>query len=297
MNSPKTGGNKLGRGLSALLGDNSREFSINHNTSGKNTSQNGLSTVPVEFLIPSSLQPRQIFGQEEIESLAASIKKNGILQPILVRSSNTSDEFFEIIAGERRWRGAQVAGLHEVPVIVRDFSDEEVLQVALIENIQRANLNPIEEALGYRRLINEFKHTQDSLSDVVGKSRSHIANILRLLSLPESIQNNLKMRDISAGHARTLIGVPNAEDIVKEIINKKLNVRQTEILVKKFKSHVGGKKIDISQKDSDTLALEKSLSDALGLNVLIGFNGKGGKLTINYESLDQLDDIISRLTR
>ncbi|MBD20051.1 MAG: chromosome partitioning protein ParB [Rhodospirillaceae bacterium] len=297
MNSPKTGGNKLGRGLSALLGDNSREFSINDNKSGKNTPQKGLSTVPVEFLIPSSLQPRQIFGQEEIESLAASIKKNGILQPILVRSSNTSDEFFEIIAGERRWRGAQVAGLHEVPVIVRDFSDEEVLQVALIENIQRANLNPIEEALGYRRLINEFKHTQDSLSDVVGKSRSHIANILRLLSLPESIQNNLKMRDISAGHARTLIGVPNAEDIVKEIINKKLNVRQTEILVKKFKSHVGGKKIDISQKDSDTLALEKSLSDALGLNVLIGFNGKGGKLTINYESLDQLDDIISRLTR
>ncbi len=297
MNSPKTGGNKLGRGLSALLGDNSREFSINDNKSGKNTSQKGLSTVPVEFLIPSSLQPRQIFGQEEIESLAASIKKNGILQPILVRSSNTSDEFFEIIAGERRWRGAQVAGLHEVPVIVRDFSDEEVLQVALIENIQRANLNPIEEALGYRRLINEFKHTQDSLSDVVGKSRSHIANILRLLSLPESIQNNLKMRDISAGHARTLIGVPNAEDIVKEIINKKLNVRQTEIVVKKFKSHVGGKKIDISQKDSDTLALEKSLSDALGLNVLIGFNGKGGKLTINYESLDQLDDIISRLTR
>ena len=297
MNSPKTGGNKLGRGLSALLGDNSREFSINDNKRGKNTPQKGLSTVPVEFLIPSSLQPRQIFGQEEIESLAASIKKNGILQPILVRSSNTSDEFFEIIAGERRWRGAQVAGLHEVPVIVRDFSDEEVLQVALIENIQRANLNPIEEALGYRRLINEFKHTQDSLSDVVGKSRSHIANILRLLSLPESIQNNLKMRDISAGHARTLIGVPNAEDIVKEIINKKLNVRQTEILVKKFKSHVGGKKIDISQKDCDTLALEKSLSDALGLNVLIGFNGKGGKLTINYESLDQLDDIISRLTR
>ena len=297
MNSPKTGGNKLGRGLSALLGDNSREFSINDNKSGKNTPQKGLSTVPVEFLIPSSLQPRQIFGQEEIESLAASIKKNGILQPILVRSSNTSDEVFEIIAGERRWRGAQVAGLHEVPVIVRDFSDEEVLQVALIENIQRANLNPIEEALGYRRLINEFKHTQDSLSDVVGKSRSHIANILRLLSLPESIQNNLKMRDISAGHARTLIGISNAEDIVKEIINKKLNVRQTEILVKKFKSHVGGKKIDISQKDCDTLALEKSLSDALGLNVLIGFNGKGGKLTINYESLDQLDDIISRLTR
>tara|TARA_A100001037_G_scaffold39797_1_gene30924 strand:- start:348 stop:1241 length:894 start_codon:yes stop_codon:yes gene_type:complete len=297
MNSPKTGGNKLGRGLSALLGDNSREFSINDNKSGKNTPQKGLSTVPVEFLIPSSLQPRQIFGQEEIESLAASIKKNGILQPILVRSSNTSDEFFEIIAGERRWRGAQVAGLHEVPVIVRDFSDEEVLQVALIENIQRANLNPIEEALGYRRLINEFKHTQDSLSDVVGKSRSHIANILRLLSLPESIQNNLKMRDISAGHARTLVGAPNAEDIVKEIINKKLNVRQTEKLVKKFKSHVGGKKIDISQKDCDTLALEKSLSDALGLNVLIGFNGKGGKLTINYESLDQLDDIISRLTR
>ena len=297
MNSPKTGGNKLGRGLSALLGDNSRGFSINDTKSGKNTPQKGLSTVPVEFLIPSSLQPRQIFGQEEIESLAASIKKNGILQPILVRSSNTSDEFFEIIAGERRWRGAQVAGLHEVPVIVRDFSDEEVLQVALIENIQRANLNPIEEALGYRRLINEFKHTQDSLSDVVGKSRSQIAKILRLLSLPESIQNNLKMQDISAGHARTLIGVPNAEDIVKEIINKKLNVRQTEILVKKFKSHVGGKKIDISQKDSDTLALEKSLSDALGLNVLIGFNGKGGKLTINYESLDQLDDIISRLTR
>tara|TARA_Y100001934_G_scaffold229484_1_gene276519 strand:+ start:549 stop:1442 length:894 start_codon:yes stop_codon:yes gene_type:complete len=297
MNSPKTGENKLGRGLSALLGDNSREFSASDNKSGKNTPQKGFSTVPVEYLIPSSLQPRQIFGQEEIQSLAASIKEKGILQPILVRSSNTSDEFFEIIAGERRWRGAQLAGLHQVPVIVRDLSDEEVLQVALIENIQRANLNPIEEALGYRRLINEFKHTQDSLSDVVGKSRSHIANILRLLSLPESIQNNLKMRDISAGHARTLIGISNAEDIVKEIINKKLNVRQTEILVKKFKSHVSRKKIDISQKDADTLALEKSLSDALGLTVLIGFNGKGGKLIIQYESLDQLDEIISRLTR
>ena len=194
----------LGRGLSSLIGDDNSEKKSNK--------------ISISSIVRNRLQPRKNFNKEQMLELTNSIKERGIIQPIIVRRQ--SDKF-EIIAGERRWQAAQNAGLHEVPVVEVQADDLKSLEFAIVENVQRNDLNPIEEALGYRRLINEFKHTQDSLSDVVGKSRSHIANILRLLSLPESIQNNLKMRDISAGHARTLIGVPNAEDIVKEIINKK----------------------------------------------------------------------------
>ena len=297
MTSPKAGGTQLGRGLSALLGERPVDLHEQNIDGGKNTAKPGLSMVPIEFLVPSLLQPRKNFVQEELESLADSIKERGILQPILVRNSKKGGGKYEIIAGERRWRGAQLAGIHEVPVIIKNLPDEEVLQVALIENIQRADLNPLEEALGYRQLIDEFEHTQESLSRILGKSRSHIANLLRLLSLSNSIKDHLKNGNITVGHARTLIGVENAADIVSKIIRDQLNVRQVEDLVKSQKRPTQKKSGPQNHKDSDTLALERSLSDSLGLTVAIGFDGSGGKVTIKYDSLDQLDNIIHRLTK
>ena len=293
----KPGGTQLGRGLSALLGEKPGDLKGHNNDSGKDTAGLGFSMVPIEFLVPSLLQPRKSFAQEELESLANSIKERGILQPILVRKSGERGGEFEIIAGERRWRGAQLAGIHEVPVIIKHLRDEEVLQVALIENIQRADLNALEEALGYRQLIDEFEHTQESLSRILGKSRSHIANFLRLLTLPNSIKNYLKDGKITAGHARTLVGVENATDIANKIIGDQLNVRQAEGLVKSQKKPPPKTTDPQYHKDSDTLALERSLSDSLGLSVVIGFDGRGGKVTIKYESLDQLDEIIGRLSK
>ena len=293
----KPGGTQLGRGLSALLGEKPGDLKGHNNDSGKDTADLGFSMVPIEFLVPSLLQPRKSFAQEELESLANSIKERGILQPILVRKSGERGGEFEIIAGERRWRGAQLAGIHEVPVIIKHLRDEEVLQVALIENIQRADLNALEEALGYRQLIDEFEHTQESLSRILGKSRSHIANFLRLLTLPNSIKNYLKDGKITAGHARTLVGVENATDIANKIIGDQLNVRQAEGLVKSQKNPPPKTTDPQYHKDSDTLALERSLSDSLGLSVVIGFDGRGGKVTIKYESLDQLDEIIGRLSK
>ncbi len=201
MNPPKSRGSQLGRGLSALLGNESVDIPQNNNTTGKSTEPQGFSLMPVEFLVQSPLQPRRVFSQEDIDSLAKSIKERGILQPILVRPSAADADEYEIIAGERRWRAAQVAQLHEVPVIIKEMNDEEVLEVALIENIQRADLNVLEEAFGYRRLIDDFNHTQDSLASVLGKSRSHIANTLRLLVLPDGLKKLLAEGAISAGHA------------------------------------------------------------------------------------------------
>jgi len=297
MTPSKPGGTPLGRGLSALLGEKPADLGGHIKESGKNTAIPGFSMIPIEFLAPSLLQPRKSFAQEELESLADSIKERGILQPILVRKSEDSEGKFEIIAGERRWRGAQLAGIHEVPVIIKHLNDEEVLQVALIENIQRADLNPLEEAIGYRQLIDEFEHTQESLSRVLGKSRSYIANFLRLLSLPNSIKNYLRDGKITVGHARTLVGVENATDIANEIIGDQLNVRQAEELVKTRKKPSPKRANPQYHKDSDTLALERSLSDSLGLSVVIGFDGNGGKVTIKYDNLDQLDNIIGRLTK
>ena len=207
MTRSKSRVNQLGRGLSALLGEAPPEVSEGNLSSGKNTAEAGFSFLPIEVLVPSPLQPRRVFAQEEIDSLAKSMKERGILQPILVRTKPDNENEYEIIAGERRWRAAQMAQIHEVPVIIRRLTDEEVLEVALIENIQRADLNALEEALGYRGLIDRFNHTQDSLSKVIGKSRSHIANTLRLLSLPDAVKDLLNDGKISAGHARALIGV------------------------------------------------------------------------------------------
>mgnify|MGYP001172018369 CR=1 FL=1 len=296
MTKSKSRVNQLGRGLSALLGEATPEVSAGSPSSGKNTAEGGFSLLPIEFLVPSPLQPRRVFAQEEIDSLAKSMKERGILQPILVRTKPDNENEYEIIAGERRWRAAQMAQIHEVPVIIRGLTDEEVLEVALIENIQRADLNALEEALGYRGLIDRFNHTQDSLSKVIGKSRSHIANTLRLLSLPNVVKDLLNDGKISAGHARALIGVLDAEGIADEIVKRGLNVRQVERLIKTSKGPPYSKPHNTQKKDPDTLSLEQTLAGLLGLAVEIDFNGSGGKLVVKYKNLDQLDEIIRRLS-
>ena len=296
MTQSKSRGNQLGRGLSALLGEGAAEVSTASLSSGKNTAESGFSLLPIEFLVPSPFQPRRVFAQEEIDSLSKSIKERGILQPILVRPNPDNDNQYEIIAGERRWRAAQLAQIHEVPVLIRGLNDEEVLEVALIENIQRADLNALEEALGYRRLIDSFNHTQDSLSSVIGKSRSHIANTLRLLSLPNLVKDLLNNGKISAGHARALIGVIGSEAIAGEIVERGLNVRQVERLIKASKGQPYSKTDKAREKDPDTLSLERTLAGLLGLAVEIDFNGSGGKLVLKYNNLDQLDDIVRRLS-
>ena len=297
MTKSKSRVNQLGRGLSALLGEATPEVSAGSPSPGKNTAEGGFSLLPIEFLVPSPLQPRRVFAQEEIDSLAKSMKERGILQPILVRTKPDNENEYEIIAGERRWRAAQMAQIHEVPVIIRGLTDEEVLDVALIENIQRADLNALEEALGYRGLIDRFNHTQDSLSKVIGKSRSHIANTLRLLSLPNVVKDLLNDGKISAGHARALIGVLDAEGIADEIVKRGLNVRQVERLIKTSKGPPNLKPHNTQKKDPDTLSLEQTLAGLLGLAVEIDFNGSGGKLVVKYKNLDQLDEIIRRLSQ
>lgn len=279
----------LGRGLSALLGDEADDY-------------NSLSKlrkmpreVPIEFIVPSSLQPRSRFEQSELESLAESIKNQGILQPILVRNSVTNPDHFEIVAGERRWRAAQIASLTEVPVIVRDLKDSEVLEAAIIENVQREDLTPIEEGLAYKRLIEQFNHTQTALGQIVGRSRSHIANTLRLLKLPKEVQDLLQKGDLTAGHGRALLAAQDPMKMAKEIMKGKWNVRTAEKLApnKKTKSVTQ----DVTRKDPNTVALEKNVSDALGYKVdITHINQKsGGAIKIQYRTLDQLDDIVHRL--
>jgi ParB family chromosome partitioning protein len=275
----------LGRGLSALLGEGEPEAAAESSTdTGPKSRQ-----LPVAFLKPNRFQPRRFFDAGELKELADSIKEKGVLQPILVRPTD-SKEVFEIVAGERRWRAAQLAKLHEVPVIIRPFSDGESLEIAIIENVQRAGLNAIEEALGYQELINKFSYTQEQLSDVIGKSRPHIANMLRLLKLPDSIKEMITDGRLSAGHARTLVGAPNPEQLAKEILASGLNVRQAE---KKAAAPKGPpKKVT---KDADTKALETSISNSLGMIVEIENKGERGTVKIQYKNLEQLDEIVRRL--
>jgi len=282
---------KLGRGLSALLGDAAVTPA---ETAPK---ADGVNTVPIEYLSPGKFQPRRHFDEEEIKSLSASIAERGILQPILVRPSGTNS--YEIIAGERRWRAAQMARLHEVPVLIKQLSDEAVLEAALVENIQRADLSPLEEAAGYRRLLDEFAYTQEKLAQVIGKSRSHIANTLRLEALPEPVRKLLEEGKLTAGHARPLVGNQNAAAIAVEIVSKGLSVRQAEAMANgdgaPTKPGKGNKK-SAGAKDPDTLALERSLGDLLGLKVTIDFKNEKGKISIQYQSLEQLDEVIQRLS-
>ena len=291
MTDPKPRGRELGRGLSALLGNEAVE------KTPESPAEHRGQSLPIELMAPSPYQPRRIFNEDDITELTASVRERGVLQPILVRPSRTVSGQYEIVAGERRWRAAQAAQLHEVPVIIRELSDEGVLEIALVENIQRADLNPLEEASGYKRLVDEFGHTQESLAKVVGKSRSHIANTLRLLTLPEAVQLLIDQGRITAGHARALIGSQDPAGLAAKIAKSGLNVRQTEALVKKEKSPRKPSASRSMQNDPDTAALERTVSDLLGLKVKIEFRGEhaGGKVIIEYGNLDQLDEVIKRL--
>ena len=276
----------LGRGLSALLGENIEEMTA---PSG----EKDVRTLPVEHLQPGKFQPRRRFDQDGLEDLVESVREKGILQPILVRQLEGKN--YEIIAGERRWRAAQQAQLHEVPVIVKDFSDQEALEAALVENLQRQDLSPLEEAEGYRRLMEEFEHTQEALGQVVGKSRSHIANTLRLLNLTDSIKEMVDEGKLTAGHARALLAAKHPDELAKKVLSQGLNVRQTEKLVKLEGLNKEKKVKEALEKDTDTIALERDLSALLGLKVAIRFMGRGGEITFHYNSLEQLDEILKRL--
>ena len=282
---------RLGRGLASLMGD------VGAESQGNDRVSRNQRKVPIEHVRASPRNPRKLFSDAELTELSASIKERGIIQPIVVRARGADN--FEIIAGERRWRAAQRANLHEVPIVVLDVTDGEALELAIIENVQRTDLNPLEEATGYQSLANEFSHSQDDIAKIVGKSRSHIANTLRLLRLPESVKAYINAGKLSAGHARALINHPDPETVAREIVEKGLNVRQVEALGQE-QAVASGKKIgtrarDSASKDADTLALEKRLSDALGLVVGIDHRGKGGVLRVRYRTLDQLDEVIRLL--
>ncbi|MFC1673041.1 ParB/RepB/Spo0J family partition protein [Pseudomonadota bacterium] len=283
---------KLGMGLSALLGEDEAEFSeLEHGEPTK--------TVAVVHLHPGKYQPRHAFNEEELEGLSDSIREKGVLQPLLVRPHPQQMGEFEIIAGERRWRAAQLAQVHDVPVVVRDFDDRETLEVALIENLQRQDLSPLEEADGYQRLMDEFSHTQDALSKALGKSRSHVANMLRLLTLPDDVKAMLDDGRLSAGHARALVGNDDAATMAAQVVKKGLNVRQTEKLVKGgAESGASSKPAPVKHvKDADTLALEDDLANVLGLKVDINDRGGKGSLVVHYDTLEQLDGVLARLTQ
>lgn len=285
----------LGRGLSALLGDEPAE------KPGADKSESGQvpasGTVPVELMRPSPYQPRKHFDDDAFMALVESVKEKGVLQPLLVRRDPQDERRYEIVAGERRWRAAQQARLHEVPVVVKDLSDRDTLEVALVENLQREDLTPLEEAEAYRRLMDEFGHTQDELSKAVGKSRSHVANMMRLLSLPKPVQRMLDEGQISAGHARTLINAPDPEQLAGEIQRRGLNVRQAEDMVRKTRPESSPKKAGATApRDPNVSALEHDLADAIGLRVDVATKAGGaGTLTVHFESPEQLDDVIRRL--
>jgi ParB family transcriptional regulator, chromosome partitioning protein len=275
-------------GLSALLGGTADALPA--------TPPERALTLPIEFLRPSALQPRRRFAEDDLAGLAESIRNRGVMQPLLVRRAPNGGDFYEIIAGERRWRAAQMAGAHELPVIVHELSDRAALEVALLENVQRQDLSPLEEAEGYRRLIEEFEHTQEALASALGKSRSHIANLLRLLGLPAAVRTLLERGELSAGHARALLGSRDAVALAKVVVSRGLNVRQTEALVRADTQRPGRRRLPAGTTDPNTRALELDLSSRLGLTVRLTPKRTGGTLQIAYRSLDQLDGLIKRLS-
>jgi|FEC22Drversion2_1045045.scaffolds.fasta_scaffold00286_4 ParB family chromosome partitioning protein len=287
------GPSRLGRGLAALIGDVDTEKQAIERARGQRR-------VPIEMLSPNPRNPRKTFAEEELADLARSIREKGIVQPILARPLGEGGERFEIIAGERRWRAAQQAGLHEVPVIVHRVDDREALEIAIIENVQRADLNPLEEAEGYAHLIAEFGYTQQALADVIGKSRSHVANTLRLLKLPESVRAHIQDGRLSAGHARTLVTHEDPETAAKAIIEAGMNVREAEALTRRpvvERQERQSTRSPASAKDADTRALEARLTEVLGLDVEIRHRPDGkGEIRLRYASLEQLDYVVARLT-
>ncbi|BBF94574.1 ParB/RepB/Spo0J family partition protein [Blastochloris tepida] len=283
---------RLGRGLAALIGD------VGEESSGTERGRHSQRRVPIEFIRANPRNPRRTFREEELEELAASIREKGIIQPIVVRAVPGQPDAYEIIAGERRWRAAQRAAQHEMPVILVEASDQEAMEIAIIENVQRADLNPLEEAMGYDALISQFSYSPSDLARTIGKSRSHVANTLRLLKLPDTIKATLAEGKLTAGHARALLAHDDPEGLAQEILDRNLSVRQAEALAQTSAEKAGRppKSRARGDKDSDTRALEKQLSDALGLKVSIDHRGDGGELRIRYRSLEQLDDVCRRLT-
>jgi ParB family transcriptional regulator, chromosome partitioning protein len=283
---------RLGRGLASLIGDVGGEAAHVDRPRAQRK-------VPIEFLKPNPRNPRRAFTEAELGELAESIKQHGVIQPIVVRPVKGAQDRYEIIAGERRWRASQAAGLHEVPIVPVDVSDSDALELAIIENVQREDLNAMEEALGYHALADEFKRNQEDIARIVGKSRSHVANMMRLTKLPAEVQAYISQGRLSAGHARALIGVPDPLAAAKRIVEEGLNVRQTEEL-----AHVEGVPVRKPQKartgkekDADTVALEKRVSDALGLSVSVSHRNPGGTVQINYRNLEQLDEVMRRLAK
>ncbi len=278
---------RLGRGLAALIGDDVVEAASPEDF-------RGLRHLPIELLHPNPNNPRKTFREEELEDLARSIREKGLLQPLVVRQRDDGE--YEIVAGERRWRASQRAGLHELPVLIRELSDGETLEIALIENIQRSDLNPLEEARAYGQLLEQFSYTQQQLADSVGKSRSHIANTIRLLNLPDSVRAYIDEGKLTAGHARTLVATDSPAELANKIISLGLSVREAENLARKASMPAATK--SRKDKDADTRALEKQLSDTTGLRVEIKSQGReGGTLIIKYKTLEQLDDVTHRLAK
>jgi ParB family chromosome partitioning protein len=280
----------MGRGLSALMA----EVGVGAGDALPVSDR----TVDIASIVPNPEQPRRNFDREKLEELASSIAQRGILQPIIVRPVASDRGQYQIVAGERRWRAAQIAKVHEVPVIIRDLSDGEVVEVAIIENIQRSDLSPMEEAAAYRHLIDRFGHTQEKLASVLGKSRSHVANCLRLLSLPEEVREQVRSGKLSAGHARTLVGQPNAPEMAERIVEGGLTVREAEAMARGGAAPRPGTRGQRAEKDADTAALEGDLTGALGLRVRIdhGAAGDGGRVSITYRTLDDLDALCELLS-
>jgi len=285
---------RLGRGLAALIGEMDQPVPVE----GEKPSVSADRQVPIEFVSRNPRNPRRFFDDTELHDLASSIRQHGIVQPIVVRT--ISEGRFEIIAGERRWRAAQLAGLIEIPVLVRDVDDKTALEIAIVENVQRSDLNPLEEALGYEQLIAEYGYTQNDLGEIIGKSRSHVANSLRLLKLPDQVRDLLAAGSLSAGHARALVPTSDPAMLAKTIVAKGMSVRDAERLAQndiKAQSEPKASGMRLDQKDSDTLALERTLSDALGLDVAINHKASGGQIKISYKSLEQLEEICRLLER
>jgi len=293
----------LGRGLSALFGEDNAFMNDSRSNNVTPMAKDKVShrQIPVDWLHPCPFQPRQHFDPKTIDELASSIALHGILQPLVVRPLPDKEDAYEIIAGERRWRAAQKAQLHEIPVIIQHLDDDAVMEIALIENLQREDLTAIEEAQAYQKLIDNFNHSHERLAASLGKSRSYIANTIRLLALPESVQNMVNEGKLSAGHARTLVGLEDAEQLARQIIEGNLSVRAAEKMVQDRKKPNTGssssKHTENAGKDVDTSALEKDMSDHLGMSVTIDHRGRGGQIKIAYKSLEQLDSLLHRLSQ
>ena len=292
----------LGRGLSALMADIEAEPVSPHVSESKSAISGGGISLPIEKISANPDQPRQDFHQDDLNDLAASVAEKGIIQPIIVRPDPKQAEMYQIVAGERRWRAAQIAQLHDIPVIVREMDDTEMLEVAIIENVQRANLNPVEEALGFKQLMESFGHTQEKLAKALGKSRSHIANVLRLLSLPEDVLRLLRAGELSSGHARALVTADNPSKLAAIVVSKGLSVRQTERLAKQDDADRVRAKvkrtISSGPKDADTIVLEDDLAANLNMKVSIDHKdgSSTGAITISYKTLEQLDALCQLLS-